>query len=386
MKEPIKVLQVAPLGAGGVTSLILNIAEKLDNEKVNFDYLTFYDRTEFNEKRAKDLGGKKYVVPIDHYKNPLIRSLFKFFYAIKVIRSSGADIIHINGSKPYDVLVGVSAKMAGVKIVFFHSHNSSMDKETGINKIIMSLFKKLIPVISDYNLACSDLAAQFMFPDKILNANNFTVIKNAIDVEKYRFSEDVREKYRKKLNVENNLVVGHIGRFMPQKNHKFLIDIFAEIYKKRPDATLILIGNGELFDEIKQYVEKKQLSSVVRFYGTTNEIPQILQAMDCFLLPSFYEGLPVVGVEVQASGLPLILTDTVTKEVDFSDLVEYLSLDDSAEKWAECVIKYAEIKRERRNYPDIVRNAGFDVCSETEKLTRLYEKYMEENSGNTKGK
>ena len=223
-----------------------------------------------------------------------------------------------------------------------------------------------------------------MFPDKILNANNFTVIKNAIDVEKYRFSEDVREKYRKKLNVENNLVVGHIGRFMPQKNHKFLIDIFAEIYKKRPDATLILIGNGELFDDIKQYVEKKQLSSVVRFYGTTNEIPQILQAMDCFLLPSFYEGLPVVGVEVQASGLPLILTDTVTKEVDFSDLVEYLSLDDSAEKWAECVIKYAEIKRERRNYPDIVRNAGFDVCSETEKLTRLYEKYMEENSGNTK--
>ena len=375
MRKKIKVLQVAPLGAGGVTSLILNIAEKIDNEKVQFDYLTFYDRKEFNEDRAKALGGKKYVVPIDHYKNPLIRSLFKFFYAIKVIHSSEADIIHINGSKPYDVLVGVSAKLAGVNTVFFHSHNSSMDNENGIKKIIMDLFKKLIPIISDYNLACSDLAAQFMFPSQILKEKKFTVIKNAIDVEKYRFSEEVRSEYRKKLNVENNLVIGHIGRFMPQKNHKFLIDIFSEIYKKRSDAILILICNGELFDNVKQYVEKKQLSKVVRFYGTTNEVPQILQAMDCFLFPSFFEGLPVVGVEVQASGLPFVLTDTITKEVNFSDLVNYLSLEDEPEKWADCVIKCSELKRNRSEYPEIVKKAGFDISEETKKLTSLYEKY-----------
>lgn len=375
MRKKIKVLQVAPLGAGGVTSLILNIAEKIDNEKVQFDYLTFYDRKEFNEDRAKALGGKKYVVPIDHYKNPLIRSLFKFFYAIKVIHSSEADIIHINGSKPYDVLVGVSAKLAGVNTVFFHSHNSSMDNENGIKKIIMDLFKKLIPIISDYNLACSDLAAQFMFPSQILKEKKFTVIKNAIDVEKYRFSEEVRSEYRKKLNVENNLVIGHIGRFMPQKNHKFLIDIFSEIYKKRSDAILILIGNGELFDNVKQYVEKKQLSKVVRFYGTTNEVPQILQAMNCFLFPSFFEGLPVVGVEVQASGLPFVLTDTITKEVNFSDLVNYLSLEDEPEKWADCVIKCSELKRNRSEYPEIVKKAGFDISEETKKLTSLYEKY-----------
>ena len=368
MRKPIKVLQVAPLGAGGVTSLILNIAEKIDNEKVQFDYLTFYDRKEFNEDRAKALGGKKYVVPIDHYKNPLIRSLFKFFYAIKVIRSSEADIIHINGSKPYDVLVGVNT-------VFFHSHNSSMDNGNGIKKNIMNLFKKLIPIVSDYNLACSDLAAQFMFPPQILKEKNFTVIKNAIDVEKYRFSEEVRLEYRKKLKMENKLIIGHIGRFMPQKNHKFLIDIFAEIYKKRSDAVLVLIGNGELLDEIKEYVEKKQLENAVCFYGTTNEVPQILQAFDCFLLPSFYEGLPVVGVEVQASGLPFVLTDTITKEVDFSDLVNYLSLEDEPEKWADCVIKCSELKRNRSKYPDIVKEAGFDISEETKKLTSLYEKY-----------
>ena len=273
------------------------------------------------------------------------------------------------------MLVGVSAKLAGVNTVFFHSHNSSMDNENGIKKIIMDLFKKLIPIISDYNLACSDLAAQFMFPSQILKEKKFTVIKNAIDVEKYRFSEEVRSEYRKKLNVENNLVIGHIGRFMPQKNHKFLIDIFSEIYKKRSDAILILIGNGELFDNIKQYVEKKQLSKVVRFYGTTNEVPQILQAMDCFLFPSFFEGLPVVGVEVQASGLPFVLTDTITKEVNFSDLVNYLSLEDEPEKWADCVIKCSELKRNRSEYPEIVKKAGFDISEETKKLTSLYEKY-----------
>lgn len=162
---------------------------------------------------------------------------------------------------------------------------------------------------------------------------------------------------------------------MPQKNHKFLIDIFSEIYKKRSDAILILIGNGELFDNVKQYVEKKQLSKVVRFYGTTNEVPQILQAMDCFLFPSFFEGLPVVGVEVQASGLPFVLTDTITKEVNFSDLVNYLSLEDEPEKWADCVIKCSELKRNRSEYPEIVKKAGFDISEETKKLTSLYEKY-----------
>ena len=250
-----------------------------------------------------------------------------------------------------------------------------MDNGSGIKKNIMNLFKKLIPIVSDYNLACSDLAAQFMFPPQILKEKNFTVIKNAIDVEKYRFSEEVRLEYRKKLKMENKLIIGHIGRFMPQKNHKFLIDIFAEIYKKRSDAVLVLIGNGELLDEIKEYVEKKQLKNAVCFYGTTNEVPQILQAFDCFLLPSFYEGLPVVGVEVQASGLPFVLTDTITKEVDFSDLVNYLSLEDEPEKWADCVIKCSELKRNRSKYPDIVKEAGFDISEETKKLTSLYEKY-----------
>lgn len=373
VKKPIKVLQVAPLGAGGVTSLVLNIAEKIDKERVHFDYLTFYDRKEFNEERAIALGGKKYTVPIDHYKNSLVRSIFKFIYAIHVIKKSRADVIHINASKPYEVLVGVSAKLAGTKKVFFHSHNSAMDKSGGLTSKIMKCFKKMIPLVSDCNLACSELAAQFMFPDNILKSQKYTVIKNAIDTKKYCYSSTIRETYREKLGVKNKLVIGHIGRFMPQKNHAFLIDIFEKIHIKRPDSALVLIGEGELLDQVKKQVIEKKLQDSVIFFGTTNEVPQLLQAFDCFLFPSLYEGLPVVGVEVQASGLPLIMSDTITDEIGFTDLAQYISLEDREEIWADAVLNAVNQKIDRTVYADLVKAAGFDIYDIVNILTILYE-------------
>lgn len=372
-KKPVKVLQVAPLGAGGVTSLVLNIAEKIDKERVHFDYLTFYDRREFNEERAIALGGKKYTVPIDHYKNSLVRSIFKFFYAIRVIRQSRADVIHINASKPYEVLVGVSAKLAGTRKVVFHSHNSAMDNSHGLTSKVMKLFKKMIPLVSDSNLACSELAAQFMFPDNILKSRKYTVIKNAIDTNKYRYSSTVRQEYRDKLGVKNELVIGHIGRFMPQKNHAFLIDIFEKIHIKRPDSVLVLIGEGELFGQVQQQVIDKKLQDSVVFYGTTNEVPKLLQAFDCFLFPSLYEGLPVVGVEVQASGLPLIMSDTITDEIGFTDLTQYISLESTEEIWANAVLNAVKQKKDRTLYADQVKKAGFDIYDIVDVLTKLYE-------------
>ena len=372
-KKPVKVLQVAPLGAGGVTSLVLNIAEKINKERVHFDYLTFYDRKEFNEERAIALGGKKFTVPIDHYENSLVRSIFKFFYAIYIVRKSRADVIHINASKPYEVLVGVSAKLAGTRKVFFHSHNSAMDKSSGLTSKIMSLLKKMIPLVSDCNLACSELAAQFMFPDSILKSRKYTVIKNAIDTSKYRYSSAIRQAYRDKLGLNNELVIGHIGRFMPQKNHAFLIDIFEEIHIKRPDSVLILIGEGELFDQVKQQVADKKLQDSVIFYGATNEVPQLLQAFDCFLFPSLYEGLPVVGVEVQASGIPLIMSDTITDEIGFTDLAQYISLENTKEILADAVLDAVKQKKDRTVYADLVKEAGFDIYDIVDVLTMLYE-------------
>ena len=377
VNRPIKVLQVAPLGSGGVTSLILNIAGELDSNKVKFDYLTFFDRTEFNEQRAKSMGSKKFVVPIDHYKNPIIRSIFKFIYAIYIIKKADVDIIHIDGSKPYDVLVGVSAKLAGVKKVIFHSHNSSMDKTKGFKKVIMEIIKNFIPMIADYNLACSELAARFMFPQRTLREKKYELVKNAINVERYRFSEDTRVQYRKKLGIENKFTICHVGRFMPQKNHKGLIDIFEMIVRKNPDSILLLIGEGVLFEEIKEYVAEKGLQGFVKFLGTTQEVPEILQASDCFLLPSFYEGLPVVGVEVQASGLPIVMSDTITQEVKLTEQADYLSLEASVKEWADAVLKYNTTKYNRVICADIVADAGFHIREVAERMTVLYENLLQ---------
>lgn len=370
--KKVKVLQVVPLGTGGVTSLVLNIAESIDKNKVTFDYLTFYDRKEFAEDRALACGGKKYVVPIDHYKNPIMRALFKFFYAIKVIRSCNPDIIHLNTSQPYEVLVGISAKLAGTKKVFFHSHNSATEKESGIRRIVNACCKKIIPLISDCNLACSFLAAKYMYTKKVIKDKKYILVKNGIQTDRYKFNDRIRKEYRSKLGLEDKIVIGHIGRFTKQKNHKFMVDIFEQIHKKNPNTVLLLIGVGELFDEIKCYVKNKNLDESIIFFGATTEVPQLLQAMDCFLFPSLYEGLPVAGVEVQAAGLPIVMSDTITREVDIAELATYVSLEESADKWADIVLEECKRKIDRKSKASIVKKAGFDIKETTDMLTTLY--------------
>ena len=375
MKEQnkrVKVLQVVPLGTGGVTSLVLNIAESIDKDKVAFDYLTFYDRKEFAEERALACGGKKYVVPIDHYSNPVIRALFKFFYAIKVIRSCNPDVLHLNTSQPYEVLVGISAKLAGTKKVFFHSHNSSTEKKSVTSQIVNACCKKIIPFISDCNLACSFLAAEYMYTKKVVKEKNYILIKNGIQTDKYKFSNSIRNEYRSKLGLEDKIVIGHIGRFTKQKNHKFMVDIFEQIHKKNPKTVLLLIGVGELFDEIQCYVKNKNLDQSIIFYGATTEVPKLLQAMDCFLFPSLYEGLPVAGVEVQAAGLPIIMSDTITRELDIAGLATYVSLEESADKWADIVLEVCRQKIDRESKADAVKKAGFDIKETADMLTKLY--------------
>lgn len=367
----VHVLQMAPLGAGGITSLVLNIASHLDREKVVFDYLTFYDRKEFNEDKALSYGGKKIVVPLDKYNNRIIRAIHKFFGTIKVISENRIEIVHINASFPYDIVVGISAKLGGANKVIFHSHNSSMKTDKSIRGRIMPICKKIIPYISDCNLACSELAAKFMFSDRILKSDNFTIIKNGIDVDKYIFSPERRILWRTKLGINNRFVVGHIGRFTQQKNHKKVIDIFEKIYEKDKSALLLLIGVGELFDDIRELVTQKHLDQCVIFYGATSNVPELLQAMDCFVFPSLYEGLPVVGVEVQASGLPIVMSDTITKEVGITNLATYVSLEESDDMWANIVLKKG-FENKRKNMSQEIIAAGFDIKEVADQLTTLY--------------
>ena len=372
MKRAIKVLQLAPLGAGGVTSLILNIDGHLDRNQVVFDYLTFYDRKELREDQALQYGGKKYVVPIDHFDNFILRAAFKFFCSIKVIRQCSPDIIHINASSPYDMMIAVSAKIAGVKKVVIHSHSSSMKKVSGIRLAVMGICKCMLPLISDCNLACSELAARHMFPGYILKKGAYTIFPNGIDSQKYRFCDEVRQTWRKKMHLDNRFVIGHVGRFCSAKNHKKLIEIFEHVYRQCPEAVLLLVGVGELQEEIRQFVKEKSLSGAVIFYGATNEVSPLLQAMDCFVLPSLYEGLPVAAVEAQAAGLPTFLSDAVTQEVKITRLAQFFPLEASSQEWAWQILKIKEQRNRRFDVSEEIRRAGFDIQTVVSQLVQCY--------------
>ena len=372
-KKPIKVLQMAPLGSGGVTSLILNIAEAMDREAVEFDYLTFFDRTEFAEERALKCGGKKYVVPIDHFRNPVIRAFFKFFDSIIEIHKCKPDILHLNTSDHYDAVIALAAKLAGTKKVILHSHNSSSESKTGIAAVVYPLLKKLINALSDCNLACSEIAAEYMFTDAVLSAHDYRIIRNGIHTKRFEFSDAARREVRNQLGMQGNIIIGHIGRFTEQKNHKFLIDIFEEIFRAEPKARLLLIGQGELEEKIRFYAAQSLARDAIVFYGTSSRIPEMLQAMDCFLLPSLYEGLPVAAVEAQAAGLPTILSDTITKEVDITQLVAYVPLDASPEQWAKTVLGSIRSTEGRSQWAEAVKNAGFDIQETADEITKIYQ-------------
>lgn len=367
---PVRVCQIAPLGVGGISSMVFNICSHMDQSKVNFDYLTYYTFDACDEK-IKEYGGEKYVIDLENIHNSLLKAILKFTRTFSVMKKNKVQILHINASIPYDILIGLAAKLAGVKTVVFHSHNSNYDREKNIKTLIMPVFKSLIPFIADYNIACSESAARYMFPKRVIDSKDYQIINNGIEVSSYVYNPQVRQVYRSRYNCHGKFVVGHIGRFVRQKNHEFIIDIFSEIHKKESDSILCLFGTGEDENRIKEKVKELGLEDSVMFYGTTNEVQNILQMMDVFLFPSLYEGLPVVCVEAQAAGLPVVASGTITEEVRITDLVKFVPLNESAEFWADEVLKYRK-GFQRRNTSKEIIDAGFSIEDTVKQLTKIY--------------
>ena len=220
-----------------------------------------------------------------------------------------------------------------MKVRIAHSHSTTNKKEHLRNfiKNILRLFSKKY---ATHYFACSELAGRWLFGDKTFNKGEVTVINNAIELEKYKFNEQTRDSLRAKYGLTNQFVIGHIGRFMSQKNHTFLIDIFYEVVKRQHNSKLLLIGDGPLYDEIVNKVHTLNLDDKVVFTGVKQNAYDYYNAMDVFVLPSLYEGLPVVGVEAQANGLPIVTSDTVTRDLNIAGGVDYLSLGETASFWA----------------------------------------------------
>ena len=364
-EEPIRIAHIIGkwLG-GGVEAVVMNYYRNIDRSKIQFDFICDNDSTNIPYEEIEKLGGKVILVPPYQKLLSYIKELKKIFKEnnYKIVHS------HINTLSVFPLYV---AKRAGVPIRIAHSHSTTNKKEWKKNlmKQVLRPFSKIYA--TDY-MCCSELAGRWLFGNKVYDQGKVYLLNNAIDLDKFKYDEKVRKKKRKELEIsEDTLVIGHIGRFVEQKNHRFLIDIFNEIHKEKENSVLLLAGQGPLQEEIRNKVNELNLNNKVIFLGQIDDAYRIYQVIDVFVLPSLYEGLPVVGVEAQASGLLCELSSAMTKETKVLDTTRFTTLDTSAKEWASIILDdYSKFKRQ--DTTDEISKNNFNIRKET---TRLESKY-----------
>ena len=362
---PIRVLQVVPnMHRAGLETLIMNIYRNIDRNVIQFDFLVHYkDRFDYDDE-IDALGGKIYRLSVRNDNN-----LLKYLKDLKRFFKEHPEYKIVHGHmESFGFLYSRAAKRAGVKTIIAHSHNAMI--EPTLKGRIKNLMNKPWKRYANVLFACSRKAGDFMF-----RGAPYVVINNGIRCEDFVYNPEVREECRRELGVERKLVLGHIGRFDPQKNHDFLIDLFADYAATHPDAILLLVGEGALEQNIRKKTEQLELSDRVRFLGVRSDTSRLYQAMDLFLLPSLFEGLPVVGIEAQSAGLPMLTADTVTPELCVTDFVEMLSLSETAEKWGQRIDTMLE-KLERRNTLAEMEKAGYNIRYTAAFLQDFYCKRM----------
>lgn len=367
----IKVLQIGMTdNLGGIESYLINYYRNIDKNKINFDFINIYPNPLCFQNEIENGKSKIYKIT-SYYRNP-----FKFIAELKkIIIENDYQIIHCNMNSAVMIFPLIAAKIAKAKIIIAHAHNSSSDKGM-LKKILHFVNKRFIPLFANVFFACSNKAGKWFFNKKILNSNNYFIINNAIEVEKFKFNNEVRKKLRKKLNIPAGaFVVGHVGRFVPQKNHIFLIDIFKKIYTENNNSYLILIGDGYLEEKIKNKIKEFDLLDNVLFFKKRNDINNFYQVMDAFILPSLYEGLPLVGIEAQVSGLNCFFSDRVTDEINITNSVNFISLNDSSSLWSSkiiCSLKIKESKDRNDNYFKMAKS-NYNIKNAARNLIEIYE-------------
>lgn len=366
MKSPIRVLHVlGSLDCGGAETMVMNIYRSIDRSSIQFDFITHTFAKGFYEDEIIKLGGKIYRVPRYTGKNHFkYKKIWNEFF----LNHQEHSIVHSHVRSTAAIYLKIAKKYD--KVTIAHSH-STASRGNAIESVIKYFMQLPIRYTSDYLFACSEESGKWLFGEKATKKNNYKIIKNAIDVNKYTFNEKIRNKIRKDLEIENKFVVGHVGSFSQPKNHYFLLEIFNEINKQNNNSTLLLVGNGELRKSIENQILMLGLKNRVILTGAVNNVNELLQAMDVFVFPSLYEGLPVSVIEAQAADLPCIISDTITTEVCVTPLVKQMSLGLPAEVWASEILKQQYTVRENM-YSCLVK-AGYDIDTLAKKMTEFYE-------------
>lgn len=364
-QEPIRIAQIVGkwLG-GGVESILINYYRHVDRSRVQFDFICDADSTNIPYDEINSLGGRVFLVPpyqkVFSYHRELKKLLVKNNY--KIVHS------HINTLSVFSLF---AAKKANIPIRIAHSHSISNNKEFKRN-LIKQILRPFSRTFANKYMCCSEKAGRWQFGDKAYDKGEVYMLKNAIELDRFRYDGAIRTKIRKDLSIESDtVVIGHLGRFVETKNHKFLVDIFSELNKLYSNSKLILAGQGPLETEIRDWVRLRNIENCVVFLGQISNANEIYQALDAFVLPSLYEGFPVVGVEAQTAGLICVFSDEMSSEVKLLDTTTFVSLSEPAGKWAEIILSLLK-NHERKDTCKILEAHGLNIETEAKKLEQLY--------------
>lgn len=354
---------------GGVESVVMNYYRNIDRDKIQFDFICDEDSTDIPYEEIKQLGGKIILIPP-------YQKIFKYHKKLKkILRDRNYKIVHSH-INTISVFALFAAKRAGVPIRIAHSHSTTnkAEKKKDLLKRFLKHFSKLF---ATHYFACSEYAARWLFGKKTFEGNKVFILNNAINVNKFKYDKYLREEVRRELNISDDMfVIGHVGRFVKQKNHTFLIDVFHEIYRKNKKTILLLVGQGPLKEKIEEIVKKLGIEKNVRFLGQRSDVDRLYQAFDVFVLPSLYEGLPVVGVEAQAAGLLCFFSYNMTNETKIIESTIFLDLTETSMEWSEKIIdNYKNYKRE--STVKEISDKGFNIEVAADKLANLYNSMCE---------
>ena len=349
---------------GGMESCVMNYYRNIDKRDVQFDFLCNWDNMVYADE-VKENGSVIYTIPqrSKDYK-AYKKAMDDFFenYAGKY------DVLWYNTCTLANIDYLIYAKKYGISKRIIHAHNSG-NETSKLRGMFHYMNKMRLNRYATDFWSCSMVASKYFFNNKQISSDRHHIINNAIQTEKYAFDEEVRSAIRKEYGLDGKYVIGHVGRFQYQKNHEFLIDIFNEYLKLDPNAILMLIGQGEYEETIRHKVSDLKITDKVLFMGVRSDVNRLLQAMDTFLLPSRFEGLPLVLVEAQASGLPCYASkDVITKESDITGNVRFIGLDFDAKKWADIIYENKCSNVNREKYTQLVKKDGFDINTETNKF------------------
>lgn len=388
MNQPTIVLHVVGrLDIGGAESRIMDMYRNIDREKVQFHFMQHTsDKCAFEEE-VLSLGGKVYHVPRFNVKNYFeYKKAWKEFFVVH----PEIKVVHGHMTSTAAIYLPI-AKKAGVQVTIAHARSAGVDP--GIKGKITNFLRRNLYKKCDYRFTCSKLAGDAVFGDQNQAQRKARFIPNAIEVDKFAFDIETRVSVRQELGITDKYVIGHVGRFAPMKNHSYMLEILEQCIKIEKEKNLsetvmMFLGDGPLKEEIQQKAAEKGITSRILFMGNKKDVYRYYQAMDYFLLPSFYEGLPGTAIEAQASGLPGIISDAVTEEAVVTDLMQMRSVKEDARIWAEQIMienprchkeqngkednEYSTNTMSRVNYADVVKKAAFDVKEQAKKMEDFY--------------